>query len=147
MIDRKHIGAELPGHTAEVERGRLRLFARAIGEADPVYTDEAAAARAGFPSLPAPPTFLFTLELEKPEPFEWLGLLGVELSRILHGEQSFAYHAPVLAGDRITFAPRIADIQSKKGGALELVVRETTATNQAGTRVATLRTVIAVRNG
>ncbi len=46
MIDRKHVGAPLPGHTAEVEKGRLRLFAKVIGETDPIYTDEAAAARA-----------------------------------------------------------------------------------------------------
>ncbi len=146
MIDRKHIGDELPRHTVEVEPARLRLFAQAIGEADPDTTGEAAA-RAGLAPPPVPPTFLFTLELERPDPFGWLALLGTDLSRVLHGEQSFAYHAPVVAGDRLTFAPRIADIQSKKGGALDLIVRETTVTNQAGARVATLRAVLAVRNG
>ena len=146
MIDRTHIGAELPGHTVEVEPRRLRLFSEAIGEAEPVTADEAAAG-AGPAPRPVPPTFLFTLELERPGPFDWLTSLGVDLSRILHGEQSFVYHAPVLAGDRVTFAPRISDIQSKKGGALELLVRETIVTNQTGARVATLRSVLAVRNG
>ena len=45
-------------------RGRLRFFAKAIGETDPVYTDDAAARDAGYPDLPAPPTFLFAAELD-----------------------------------------------------------------------------------
>jgi hypothetical protein len=43
MIDRKHIGTTLPKATLEIEKGRLRFFAKAIGETDPIYTDEAAA--------------------------------------------------------------------------------------------------------
>ena len=55
MIDRRHIGLELPPQTAEIEKGRLRFFAKATGQTDPVYTDEDAAIAAGYPSLPAPP--------------------------------------------------------------------------------------------
>lgn len=51
-----------------VERGRLALFARVTGQTDPVYTDVAAARAAGHPDLPVPPTFIFGLELEAPDP-------------------------------------------------------------------------------
>ena len=68
MIDRKFIGYRTEPFTVEVEKGRLRMFAKAIGETDPIYTDEAAAQAAGYRSLPVPPTFLFCLEMEQPDP-------------------------------------------------------------------------------
>ena len=61
MIDKKHIGRTTKPQTVDVEKGRLRFFAKAIGETDPVYTDEAAAKAAGYKSLPAPPTFALCL--------------------------------------------------------------------------------------
>ena len=64
MIDKKWIGHDLQTSTMTIERGRLRLFAKAIGETDPVYTDVEAAKAAGYPDLPAPPTFIFGIELE-----------------------------------------------------------------------------------
>lgn len=146
MIDRKYIGHAFPAYAVEVERGRLRFFAKAIGERNPVYTDESAARAAGYRSLPVPPTFLFSLENEVPDPFAYLTGMGVDLRRILHGEQSFTYHAAACAGDILTFEPRIANIYEKKGGALEFIVRETTVTGSAGALVAELRTVIVVQH-
>ena len=70
------------------ERGRLAFFARATGQADPVYADLAAAKAAGHPDLPIPPSFYFSLELGRPDPFGWLAALDVDLRRVLHGEQS-----------------------------------------------------------
>ena len=124
-----------------VERGRLRFFAKAIGETDPVYTDETAARAAGHPSLPVPPTFLFCLEMERPEPFAWFPLVGLDLARILHGEQMFTYYAMAYAGDTLHFDSRITDIYSKKGGALEFLVKDTRVINQQGVHVADLRSV------
>ena len=72
--------------------------------------------------------------------------MGIHVSQILHGEQHFTYHAPVHAGDRVTFRARISDIYSKKGGKLEFVVKDTEVSNQEQTPVATLRSVIVVRN-
>nr|WP_296766689.1 MaoC family dehydratase N-terminal domain-containing protein [Rhodococcus sp. (in: high G+C Gram-positive bacteria)] len=108
-----------------VERGRLRSFARAIGETDPVYTDFACAEAAGYRDIPAPPTFLFSLGLEAPEPFGYLSDLGIDLRRILHGEQRFDYRTPVCAGDEITLRETIDDVYSKRGGALEFLVKRT----------------------
>ena len=142
-----HIGTVLPSYEVEVERGRLRFFAKAIGETNPIYTDEQAARKAGYPALPIPPTFLFSLEREHSHRFDYLQMLGADLHRVLHGEQSFTYHKQVCAGDTIVFEPRIADIYDKKGGALEFIVLETVVKDKSGSVVAELRNVIVLRNG
>lgn len=145
-IDTSAIGTELPLQTLTVDRGRLRFFAKAIGETDPVYTDVEAAKKAGHPDTPALPTFLFSVELENPDPFVFLASLGVDLRYVLHGEQSFTYHEIAYPGDELVARPRIADVYSKKGGALEFVVKETSVTRSDGTPIADLRSVIVVQN-
>ena len=145
MLDRTLIGQALSAHETLVERGRLRFFAKAIGETDPVYIDEAAAQAAGHASLPVPPTFLFCLEMEQPDPFAWFRRVGLDLARVLHGEQRFTYHAMAYAGDTLRFESRIADIYDKKGGALEFLVKETRVSNQQGRHIADLRSVIVQR--
>lgn len=114
-----------PPVTVTVERGRLRMFAHVIGETDPVYVDLAAARAAGHPDLPVPPTFFFSLEMESPDPWGYLADLGVDLRRVLHGEQEFTYHAMVHAGDTVELRPRIVDVYTRKGGALEFLVKRT----------------------
>jgi acyl dehydratase len=147
MIDLRHTGHALPAFSIPVEAGRLRFFAKATGNDDPVYVDPAAARDAGHPDLPVPPTFLFCLEMESPEPAALRTLLGIDYRRILHGEQQFTYHAMAHAGDKLRFEPRIADIYDKKGGTLEFVRRETRVTNQHGELVAELTCLTVVRNG
>ena len=129
----------------EVERGRLRFFGRAIGETNPVYLDTAAAKAGGHPDIPVPPTFFFSLGMEAPEPFGYLDELGVDLRRILHGEQSFEYHALAHAGDRLTLQDRIVDVYAKRGGALEFIVKQTEIT-RGGAPIADVRSVIVVQN-
>jgi len=145
MIDRKWIGHQLGRSVLAVERGRLRFFARAIGETDPVYTDEAAARAAGYADLPAPPTFLFAAELDSGAMLGLLERLGVPLGRVLHGEQGFDYLAPVVAGDTVTVNSTITDIYERKNGALEFIEIESQATNQRGESVARLRSLTLVR--
>jgi acyl dehydratase len=146
MIDKAFIGRELPPSTLTLERGRLRFFALAIGETDPVYTDVEAARAAGYADLPAPPTFLFAAELDSGQSMALLELLQIPLAKLLHGEQGFTYHRAACAGDTITVRPRITDIYDKKGGALEFVVKTAEARNQRDELVAELRTVIVCRH-
>ncbi|MCY1540449.1 hypothetical protein D9M68_760890 [compost metagenome] len=146
MIDKKWIGHELPASVLPIERTRLQFFAKAIGETDPVYTDAAAACDAGYPDLPAPPTFLFAAELDSGASDRMLGDLQIPLSKLLHGEQSFAYHRPACVGDTVTVRSTISDIYDKKNGALEFVVKTSRATNQRDELVAELRTVIVCRH-
>lgn len=145
-IDRKWIGHALEPSTFEVERGRLRAFARAIGECDPVYTDVAAAREAGYPDLPAPLTFLFAAELDSGRLFGLLAEMALPLERLLHAEQGFAYHAPVCGGDTVTVNSRITEIYAKKGGALWFVRKDSEAHNQHGAHVADLSTLFVIRN-
>lgn len=146
MIDKKVIGMVFPTHRATAEVGQLRFFAKAIGEANPVYFDEAAARAAGHPGLPVPPTFLFSMNLTRP-PSNWREEAGIELARVLHGEQSFVYHRMAYAGDTLTFDARVADVFEKKGGALDFLVTEIKVTNQRGEHVADIRGVTVQRNG
>ena len=146
MIDTKYIGLQLPTVTFEVEKGRLRFFAKAIGETRPEYIDEEAAKAAGYRSLPAPPTFLMGADLDAGTMTTLLDTLGVPIERILHGEQIFTYHAPVCAGDLLSVESKISDIYSKKSGALEFIVKDTTLKDALGKTVVEARSVIIVRN-
>jgi len=132
-LNRSAIGTVTVPVTIPVEVGQLRLFARAVGETDPVYTNEAAALSAGFTSLPAPPTFAFCLNLTAHaanHPF--IEIAGMDMQRMLHAEQRFQNHRMIYAGDRITLTTTLSDIYDKKGGTLEFMVEDTCAVNQNG---------------
>ncbi|MNM56357.1 hypothetical protein D3C81_675250 [compost metagenome] len=145
MADKSLIGRHVATTSAEVEKGRLRFFAKAIGETDPVYTDEAAAKAAGYKSLPVPPTFLKCIEGEGRNTKEYLDLVGFEIARILHAEQSFVYHNVAVAGDVLTFDTKISDIYEKGGGRLQFAVTETRVTNQDGVHIADIRSSLVQR--
>ena len=146
MIEKKWIGHQLPPSELLIERGRLQFFARSIGETDPMYTDLAAARAAGYPDLPAPPTFVFAAELESGAVTSLLETLELPIQKILHGEQGFTYLKPVCAGERVTVRSKIADIYDKKGGALEFVLKSSEARNSSGELVAELRSLLVCRN-
>jgi acyl dehydratase len=147
MVDQSAVGHRFTPVTARVEPGRLRYFLDTLGEKNPVYRDGEAARAAGFAATPVPPTYLFCLEMMDAEnPIEMLTALDIDLARVLHGEQSFTYHAPVVVGDTLTFRPRVASVTDKKGGAMTLIVVETEVTNQNGVHVADTSRTIVVRN-
>ena len=145
MADKSLIGTSLGTTTAEVEKGRLRFFAKAIGETNPVYTDEAAAKAAGHRALPVPPTFLLCLQSEGRDVFEMMKVLSLDLPRILHAEQEFIYHKMAYAGDTLTFETKVADVYEKKGGALQFVVNQTRVANQHGEHIADVRSSLVQR--
>jgi acyl dehydratase len=145
-LDRRHIGHSFEPYVVPVEASRLRFFAKATGQTDPVYLDEAAARAAGHPALPVPPTFLFCLEMDGPNPGALRDLLELDNRRILHGEQGFAFERVAHAGDTLSYHARIDDLYAKKGGALQFIVRKTGVSNQRGEAVAELRTVIVYRS-
>jgi hypothetical protein len=139
MVDQSAVGRAFTPVTARVEPGRLRFFLNTLGESNPVYRDAEAA--------PVPPTYLFCLEMmDATEPFEFLTALDIDLARVLHGEQRFDYHAPVVVGDTLTFKPKVTSVTEKKGGAMTLVVVETRVTNQNGVHVADASRTVVIRN-
>ena len=146
MIDKKWIGFKLPVSELNIDRSRLRFFAKTIGETSSIYTDVEAALAAGYADLPAPPTFLFAAELDSGASDLLLQKLEVPIAKILHGEQSFCYHESACAGDTITVRSIVDDIYDKKNGALEFIVKSSRATNQHDQLVAEMRIVIVVRN-
>jgi peroxisomal enoyl-CoA hydratase 2 len=126
--------------TVVVERGPVSNFATAVCDDSPVYHDPRAAEAAGFPAIPAPPTFAFVManwgafpELQSGDgdggnPLgAVIGPLAAKGGLILHGEQSFEYHRPVLVGDVLRGEGRIVDAYTKesKGRTMTFVVNET----------------------
>jgi acyl dehydratase len=147
MVDQSAVGRSFTPVTAHVEPGRLRYFFNTLGERNPIYRDAAVARTNGYSAVPAPPTYLFCLEMmDSDNPFEFLTELKIDLARVLHGEQSFLYRAPVVVGDTLTFLSRVASVTDKKGGAMTLIVVETAVTNQDGIHVADISRTIVVRN-
>lgn len=146
MIDRNNIGKSFPPYSVEVENHQLRLFAKAVGEKNEVYTDEEAAAAQGYSALPAPPTFGFSLSLSKPNVFEAYEALGIDLSRLLHGEQKFDYVAPMHSGDVITLHETITDIFEKPEKRLEFIVIQTSLVNQHNEHVGEMTNTLVIKN-
>lgn len=147
MNPAEYIGRELGTFTFDVERSQLRLFAKAIGETRSLYTDPAAARAAGYRDVPAPPTFAFSVGMNPDDPFDMLESLGVDLARVLHGEQSFEYTKTICAGDRVRVRRTVVDAYQRKGGALTfLVVRLTYEDARSRELFCTARQTIIVRN-
>ncbi len=84
--------------------------------------------------------------MDAENPFEFLVSLGIDLSRVLHGEQKFVYHAPVVVGDDLTLQSTVTGVTHKKGGAMTLIDVTTRIVNQRGEHVADATRVIVVRN-
>ncbi|MCM2387594.1 MaoC family dehydratase N-terminal domain-containing protein [Streptomyces albipurpureus] len=138
------VGSRVPEHDALVERGRLRFFAKATGQTDPLYTDLDAAEAAGHRDLPVPPTFFFCLDMDRPNPSGFYTELGIDPRSLLHGEEEFTYHAMAYAGDTLHFRTTVTDVYAKKGGALQFLVRTTEVTRD-GEPIATLTNNVVIR--
>ena len=142
-MDARHVGHAFAPFVVQADARQLRLFAKATGQNDPVYTDVNVAMAAGHPALPLPPTFLVCLEMEAPDPNALLTLLGLDpRQRLLHAEQGVIYHRMAYCGDRLGFHQRLDQVYDKKGGALQFAVRSTRVTNQRDELVAELRCVV-----
>jgi acyl dehydratase len=139
--DRSYIGKTGEPVRMHIERGKIREFARAIKDDDPLYFDEEYARREAGGIMP-PITFLQTMALwddgkGRPRP-------PIDMKRALHGEQEFELLKPIYAEDVLTAVTRIADIYEKagkRGGTMTFVVTETEFTNQRGELVARARQV------
>ncbi len=141
------VGDEIPLlFTSPITRHTLALYCGASGDHNPIYSDPEAARKAGHPALPAPPTFVFMLEVDAVDLQDLVSFFGCKLGQLLHGEQGFVYHAPIYAGDRITVKKKVADIYDKKNGKLEFIITENDFINQDGVKVAETRTNYVIRN-
>jgi acyl dehydratase len=142
-IDRALIGSSADSFIVDVEKGAIRRFAEAIGDATEIYFDEAVARSLGYPGIVAPPTFPTTFR--PPSKPAWLR--NLEEGRILAGEQGFRYARPIFAGEQLHCALRLSDIQDKQSsnGPMELVVQDLTVTSSSGEMVCVNRRVLIYR--
>lgn len=141
-MNKSEIGNTGTPVTMHVERGKIREFARAIKDDNPLYFDEAYAKKTEG-GIMAPPTFTMTLGFWDDGPRK--PLLTYDVRRLLHGEQEFEYLAPIHAGDVLTATGRVADVFEKagsRGGTMTFGVLETTFTNQRGEKVLISRSTL-----
>src|SRR5438552_7580398 len=149
MFDKSKIGYSFPPFTIEVERGKIRELALAIGDDNPIYQSREAAQAAGYADVPllptSPTTFTFWGNTHK---WEQLASLGIDVKRVLHGEEAYEYLAPISPGDTLTGVMILADVkttQGKGGSSMDIITFETRYTNQHGTPVLTDREVVILR--
>jgi acyl dehydratase len=104
-----------PTWVYEVSREKIKEFADAIGDVNPIYLSAEAAKAAGYPDVIAPPTFLMIVNLKATNAIIHDPELGLDYGRMVHGDQSFSYVRPVHAGDRLTVTAHVEDIMTRAG--------------------------------
>jgi len=137
------VGREYPSLTMEVDRETVARFADAIGEDGAVFHDASAAKAAGFPEQLAPPTFPTRMQIAVSASVAADPDLGLDYTRVVHGEQAYEWLRPVHVGDVLTATPRIADIRSR--GPLEFLVVESEIRDAGGEVVVRARTTLLSR--
>ena len=116
-LDQSYVGRSYPPtEPYQVGREKIREFARAIGATDPEYLDPEAARALGYADVVAPPTFpiIFTMASSHRQIVEDPAL-GIDYSRVVHGDQRFAYRRPIVAGDALVCVNTVEEITSRGG--------------------------------
>lgn len=125
MLNPDNIGRKSEQREIVVERGQLKLFAKATLETNPIYFDESAAKAAGHPDILAPPTFGNCLKQLTPPKELTYESLGIDYKGLLHAQEKVEHFKPIYAGDRLTLVSEVTDMYEKKGGALQFLVMQT----------------------
>lgn len=143
------IGKESPPWTFELTTTSVRGFARGVGYTDPVYFDLEAAKKAGYRSLPAPPTYLGTAVFIPGRsndtfsgPSEGQPTIKHGLPGVLDGGTETEYFEQLCAGDSLTVVTKITGLdlrESKAIGKMLIISTETTYTNQTTNNVAAIQ--------
>ena len=115
-LDRALVGRSYPPSAVyEVGRAKIAEFAAAVGATDPVHTDADAARAAGYADVIAPPTFAIVVSLEAAMAVLQDPDVALDYSRVVHGEQKFAHHRPIRAGDRLVATTTIDAARTAAG--------------------------------
>ena len=125
------VGKRYPPVLYAVGREKVREYAEAVGETNPLYLDFEAARAAGYADLPAPPMFVVVYAGRA----LWAGLfdpdLEIDFSMLVHSAQEFRWPGPVVvAGDEITTVLSVRSISERAG--LAFYVFESESVNQRG---------------
>jgi acyl dehydratase len=115
-LDQRFVGRSYgPGPAYEVGREKIAEFADAIGDMNPIYRDVDSAKQLGHPDVIAPPTFPIVMSMRASEALVADPELGLDYSRVVHGEQRFTFKRPITAGDRLTCTLHVDAIKSLAG--------------------------------
>lgn len=137
------VGKHYPPFDYEVGREKIREYAHAVGETDPVYFDREAARAAGYRDVVAPPMFAVVYSAGSVGPAVLDPDVGIDFMRMVHGGQEFAWSEPVCSGDTITTETTVADISERSGR--KFYVFESVSHNQDGREVVRARWTNIVR--
>ena len=129
-VNEDAIGKSYPPVTDEVGREKIREYANAVGETNPVYHDPAAAREAGYRNVVAPPMFCVVYSAPAVGPGVVDPEVGINLAAMVHGSQVFEWGEPVCAGDLITTQATLADLSERTG--MTFYVFESESVNQDG---------------
>ena len=126
-----------------VGREKVREFARALGETDPIHLDVDAAWNRGFADVVAPPTYAIRLSMSAAEAVVMDPALGLDYSRVVHGDQRFEYQRPIVAGDELISTVTIESIRSAAGN--DILTTRTDIRTTAGELVVTSYSTLVAR--
>src|SRR5258708_7133729 len=145
-INDDYVGKTFPlTEPYQVSREKLREFADAIGDANPVYRSRAAAQEAGFPDVIAPPTFPIVISVASSAKALTDPGLNLNYAMVVHGEQRFEYSRPLMAGDVVTAQSTISSIRDV--GRLSMITTTTQIRTVDGEHVCTAHSTLVERGG
>jgi acyl dehydratase len=143
-LDKSFVGRTYPPTAPyQVGREKIREFARAIGATDPLHLDPEAARAAGYADVVAPPTFPVVITMAASRQIIDDPALGVDYSRVVHGDQRFAYKRPVVAGDELVCVNSVEEINSRGGN--DFLTTRTDVLTPAGEPVVSVWSKLVVR--
>jgi acyl dehydratase len=132
-VNKQAIGKSYDPVTYAVGREKIREYARAVGESNPVHLDLQAARAAGYADIVAPPMFTVVYSSPAVGPLIFDPELELNFAMMVHGAQDFEWGAPVVAGDEITSTASVKDISEAEGRGY--YVFESVSVNQRGEQV------------
>ena len=136
-LDQSFVGRSWPATPPyQVGREKIREFARAIGATDAEYHDPEAAHAAGYADVVAPPTFPVVITMAANRQIVEDPALGIDYTRVVHGDQRFAYARPVVAGDELVCVNSVDEITSRGGH--DFLTTRTEVSTVAGEPVVTV---------
>lgn len=139
-------GREYPPTTPYVvSAAKIAEFAEAVGSTDPVHTDAQVAQARGYADVIAPPTFAVLIAQRCDRQLILDPEAGIDYSRVVHGEQRFAHHRPLTAGDAVVGTLHVDTVREAGGHAM--VTTRTELTTTAGEPVCTATSTIVIRGG
>ena len=129
------IGKSYPPTVYAVGREKVREYARAVGESDPLHLDVEAARAAGYDDVVAPPMFAVVYAMPAVAQGMFDPEVGIDFSRLVHAGQAFAWGPLVVAGDEISTTVSLKDVSERRGSGF--FVFESVSRNQRGETVST----------